>query len=138
MAQPLSGMPKIVEKENGDKVEYALPEELRELASPLIIDVRDLIEVEGKLGGEPLPGSVNVPLNMDGVKQSERATTLDEFRAKLDAAGCLPEDKATGIITHCKGGGRGFKSAVFLREMGYTNVHNGGGPSEIRAALAGT
>ena len=36
--------------------------------------------------------------------------------------------KATPIITHCGGGGRGQKAKLFLEAAGYTNVLNGGGP----------
>ena len=44
----------------------------------------------------------------------------------------LPDlkDKATPIITHCGGGGRGQKAKDFLEENGFTNVVNGGGPKE--------
>mmetsp|Transcript_1479 Transcript_1479/g.1685 ORF Transcript_1479/g.1685 Transcript_1479/m.1685 type:complete len:136 (+) Transcript_1479:54-461(+) len=40
----------------------------------------------------------------------------------------LPEDKSAPIITHCNGGGRGGKAKLSLEALGYTNVHNGGGP----------
>jgi len=38
-------------------------------------------------------------------------------------------DKATPIITHCGGGGRGEKAKRYLESQGFTNVINGGGPS---------
>merc|ERR1740138_437569 len=87
---------------------------LKDLVDPLIIDARDPNEVEGCKGGPAIEGSINVPFNIDGVKQTERPTTVEEFREKLDAAGCLPEDKGKAIITHCGSGGRGGKSTTSL------------------------
>ena len=75
-------------------------------------------EVEGQKGGPAIDGSVNVPLNMDCAKQSERPTTVEEYKAKLEAAGFLPADAAAAIITHCGSGGRGGKAAAILRELG--------------------
>lgn len=101
---------------------------------PLILDVRDPNEVlEGK-GGPPgaLKGAVNVPLNVDGQKQSDHATTLAEWEAKLKAAGVALDTK-TAIITHCGSGGRGGRAAELLREMGF-DAHNGGGPKDVAAA----
>ena len=68
-------------------------EVLADLKNPVIIDVRDPEEVEAGKGGPPaaIPGAVNVPLNMDGVKQSERPTTQDEF---LDNIKNLEQAKA--------------------------------------------
>ena len=45
-------------------------EVLADLKDPLVIDVRDPSEVEAGKGGPPtkIPGSVNVPLNIDGVR----------------------------------------------------------------------
>mmetsp|Transcript_46795 Transcript_46795/g.111305 ORF Transcript_46795/g.111305 Transcript_46795/m.111305 type:complete len:126 (-) Transcript_46795:130-507(-) len=115
-------------------VEKASEEVLKSLTDPLVIDVRDPDEVQAGKGGPPavIPGSVNVPLNVDGAKQSDRPTTPDEFKAKLEAAGVkLPEDMAAAIITHCGSGGRGGKAAEIFRGWGYSNAHNGGGPSHI-------
>eukprot|EP00427_Karlodinium_veneficum_P041286 CAMPEP_0169262120 /NCGR_PEP_ID=MMETSP1016-20121227/43513_1 /TAXON_ID=342587 /ORGANISM="Karlodinium micrum, Strain CCMP2283" /LENGTH=125 /DNA_ID=CAMNT_0009344575 /DNA_START=23 /DNA_END=400 /DNA_ORIENTATION=+ len=109
---------------------------LKDLVDPLIIDARDPNEVEGCKGGPAIDGSVNVPFNIDGAKQSDRPTTVEEFKAKLEAANALPEDKTKAIITHCGSGGRGGKSCTCLRELGYTNVHNGGSPDNIRSARA--
>jgi rhodanese-related sulfurtransferase len=94
-----------------------------------------------------------VPLNMDGVAQSARLTTPDEFALKLieapvptcsllrlisanlQAGVLLPEDKHAAIITHCGSGGRGGRAAAALRWLGHTNIHNGGGPRAIAEAL---
>ena len=63
-------------------------EVLADLKDPLVIDVRDPSEVASGKGGPPakIPGSVNVPLNIDGVKQSERPTTQDEFLDNIKKA----------------------------------------------------
>ena len=63
-------------------------EVLADLKNPVILDVRDPSEVEAGKGGPPgnIPGAVNVPLNIDGVKQSERPTTQDEFLTKIKDA----------------------------------------------------
>jgi len=121
-----------------DGPEIASPEEVKGqwsmFSQPLVLDVRDLDERLDE-NNPIVKGSVNVPLNMDGAKQSERATTLEEFRTKLEQAAVLPKDKDKAIITHCGSGGRGAKAMDFLEEMGYTNVINGGSASRINAAL---
>jgi rhodanese-related sulfurtransferase len=94
--------------------------------------------IEGK-GGPPgiIPGSVNVPLNHDGVGQRTRLTCLNEFLVKLSAEGVkLPRDKEAVIITHCGSGGRGGKAAALLRQAGYVNAHNGGGLLHISSAMS--
>ena len=109
-------------------------EVLADLKDPLVIDVRDPSEVASGKGGPPatIPGSVNVPLNIDGVKQSERPTTQDEFLDNIKKAiDALPKDRP--IITHCGSGGRGGKAAQHLRDAGY-DAYNGGGPAHIASA----
>ena len=107
---------------------------LADLKDPLVIDVRDPSEVASGKGGPPaiIPGSVNVPLNIDGVKQSERPTTQGEFLDNIKKAiDALPKDRP--IITHCGSGGRGGKAAQHLRDAGY-DAYNGGGPAHIASA----
>ena len=109
---------------------------LASLESPLILDVRDPHEVARGKGGPParIAGSQNVPLNIDGARQSARATTAEEFLAKVAAAGVdLPADRP--IVTHCGGGGRAARAARLLRDLGY-DAHNGGSPANVAAALA--
>ena len=108
-------------------------EVLADLKNPVILDVRDPSEVEAGKGGPPgnIPGAVNVPLNIDGVKQSERPTTQEEFLDKISDAIALSKDRP--IITHCGSGGRGGKAAQHLRDAGY-DAYNGGGPAHISAA----
>lgn len=125
-------MPRQVER-HGKIVSLATDDELRALKDPLVIDARKPSEIATNDGGERFAGSVNVPWFEDG---SEAAPTLEEYAARLEAAGCLLADKGAPIITHCGGGGRGQKSADFIRALGFTNVHNGGNADTIRAALA--
>ena len=109
-------------------------EVLADLKNPVIIDVRDPEEVESGKGGPPskIEGAVNVPLNMDGVKQSERPTTQEEFLKKVnEVVVALPKDRP--IITHCGSGGRGGKAAEHLCDAGF-EAYNGGGPAHIAAA----
>ena len=109
-------------------------EVLADLKNPVILDVRDPEEVEAGKGGPPskIPGAVNVPLNMDGAKQSERPTTQEEFLKKVnEVVVTLPKDRP--IITHCGSGGRGGKAAEHLCDAGF-EAYNGGGPAHIAAA----
>ena len=110
-------------------------EVLADLKNPVILDVRDPSEVEAGKGGPPakIPGAVNVPLNMDGVKQSERPTTQEEFLKKInEVVVALPKDRP--IITHCGSGGRGGKAAQHLCDAGF-EAYNGGGPAHVASAL---
>eukprot|EP00406_Dinophysis_acuminata_P075661 CAMPEP_0179266850 /NCGR_PEP_ID=MMETSP0797-20121207/29626_1 /TAXON_ID=47934 /ORGANISM="Dinophysis acuminata, Strain DAEP01" /LENGTH=139 /DNA_ID=CAMNT_0020975091 /DNA_START=76 /DNA_END=495 /DNA_ORIENTATION=+ len=121
-------------------------ETIAALPAFLIIDARDPNEIEGKKGGPALESSINVPFNVDGQKQSDHATSADEYVEKLRASDVrLPKDgtplvpfsaehQAYPIVTHCGAGGRGGKACSVLRSLGYTNVHNGGSPDNIRAA----
>ncbi|KAA8498875.1 hypothetical protein FVE85_6460 [Porphyridium purpureum] len=108
---------------------------LAALKSPVVLDVRDPNEVAQGKGGPPdsVPGAVHVPLNMEGVPQSERATTPDEFVEKLKSAG-VTLDKNTVYVTHCGAGGRGGKAAAILKELGY-EAYNGGGPKHVAESL---
>ena len=109
-------------------------EVLADLKNPVILDVRDPSEVEAGKCGPPakIPGAVNVPLNMDGVKQSDRPTTQEEFLKKInEVVVALPKDRP--IITHCGSGGRGGKAAEHLCDAGF-EAYNGGGPAHIAAA----
>ena len=95
-------------------------EGLADLKDPLVIDVRDPSEVASGKGGPPgkIDGSINVPLNIDGVKQSERPTTQDEFLDNIKKAiDALPKDRP--IITHCSSGGRGGKAAEHRCDAGF-------------------
>eukprot|EP00237_Pycnococcus_provasolii_P010808 CAMPEP_0198712822 /NCGR_PEP_ID=MMETSP1471-20131121/4501_1 /TAXON_ID=41880 /ORGANISM="Pycnococcus provasolii, Strain RCC733" /LENGTH=192 /DNA_ID=CAMNT_0044472821 /DNA_START=31 /DNA_END=609 /DNA_ORIENTATION=+ len=118
----------------GDELEkrpIAEPAILKNLGDVFVLDVRDNDEMD--MGGEKLSSSVNVPLNKaKGVNK-----TLDEFKADLEAAGVWAtlEQRGTDapIITHCGAGGRGGKACDAMTKLGFTNVHNGGGPDDVRA-----
>lgn len=120
----------------GDGPQMATEDELQLQMKqlPLVVDVRDPVEREDT-SRATVPASVNIPLNMDGLKQSQRSTTLEEFKQKLDASGALPSNKSSPIVTHCGSGGRGAKAQQFLKELGYTNVLNGGTPERIVEAI---
>ena len=109
-------------------------EVLAGLDDPVILDVRDPDEVAAGKGGPPaaVPGAVHVPLNLDGMKQSERPTTQEEFLKKInEVVVALPKDRP--IITHCGSGGRGGKAAEHLCDAGF-EAYNGGGPAHIASA----
>ena len=65
------------------------------------------------------PNAVNIVYD-----RNAKCMDLSRLEPRLDAE----LGKATPIITHCGGGGRGQKAKLFLEAAGYTNVINGGGP----------
>ena len=107
---------------------------LASLESPIIIDVRDSNEVINGKGGPPkvIPGSFHVPLNIDGQRQTDRETTVQEFLSKLSDVE-VELSKDIPIITHCGSGGRGGKASEILRSLGY-NAYNGGSTAHIAAS----
>jgi hypothetical protein len=72
-------------------------------SDPLVLDVRDPCEVAAGKGGPPkvIPGSVQVPLNMDGAKQSDHLTTQSEFLAKLNAVRAALQKSAPQFTCVC-------------------------------------
>jgi rhodanese-related sulfurtransferase len=121
---------------HGKIVLLATADWMRSLSTPVVIDARDAVERAENVSGAPIAGSHSVPFNIPPPDGSEPiASTPTQYRAALEASGCLPADKAQAIITHCGGGGRGAKSQKVLQDMGYTNVHNGGSADAIRAAI---
>lgn len=97
---------------SSEKPKAAADDILKSLVKPLILDVRDKKEVVAGKGGPPsfIFGSINVPLNIDGKKQSDHSTSLKEFSKKLKEAGLTLTNKESPIITHCGSGGRGLKA----------------------------
>jgi len=112
-------------------------DELKALKDPLVLDVRDPEEVEKCKGGEPIAGSINLPLNVDGAPQSTYLTSASELSAKLESAGLSNLDKERPVVTHCSRGGRGSKAAALLQQLGFVNAVNGGSADRIRAARGG-
>jgi len=97
----------------------------------IILDLRDPSEVSQAKGGHTLSSAIHCPLNVDGKTQTERPTTLEEFVAKLRAAG-VPESHDHPIITHCTGGGRAAKGRAFLEQLGCAKI----APSHVSGALS--
>lgn len=95
-----------------------------------VLDVRDPNEIAAAKGGVTIDTAVNVPINIDGLPQSARPTTLEEFKEKLGNK--IPKEKP--VIAHCTGGGRAQKAVQLLKELGY-EAYNGGGPTEVREAI---
>ncbi|WP_181708174.1 rhodanese-like domain-containing protein [Chthonobacter rhizosphaerae] len=85
----------------------------------LVVDVRDANEVEatGKL-----KGALNVSRGML------------EFRADPESSYYNPEfRKDRTILLHCAAGGRSAMSGKVLKDMGYTDVYNIGGFTDLAA-----
>jgi phage shock protein E len=70
----------------------------------IILDVRS----KGEYAGGHVKGSVNIPLDQLG-------NNLKKLK-----------DKEQNIITCCASGMRSGSAKNFLKQQGYTNVHNGG------------
>lgn len=70
----------------------------------IILDVRS----KGEYAGGHVKGSVNIPLDQLG-------NNLNKLK-----------DKEQNIITCCASGMRSGSAKNFLKQQGYTNVHNGG------------
>ncbi|HLP04033.1 MAG TPA: rhodanese-like domain-containing protein, partial [Paludibacter sp.] len=96
------------EANEGDEVKVAAP--VRE--TRLIVDVRTVPEY--KSGA--FPGAVNIPLD-------DLAARVSEFGDNADRE----------IIVYCASGGRSAYARRTLMQMGYTNVKNGGGISQMMA-----
>ena len=73
--------------------------------TPLVVDVRTPMEF---LGGA-FPGAVNI--------------SLDELQSRIDELGDLDRD----ITLYCASGARSAYAQQMLRQLGFTNVKNGGG-----------
>lgn len=77
----------------------------KDTSSPLVVDIRTPMEF---LGGA-YPGAINV--------------CLDDIHSRIDEFG----DKDRDITLYCASGARSAYAQQILRELGYTNVKNGGG-----------
>jgi rhodanese-related sulfurtransferase len=80
-------------------------------------DAKHAANIAGGVGVDR-PRALNLPY--DRPNKSMDLTQLEPL---------LCAGKATPIVTHCGGGGRGQKARVYLEAQGFTNVINGGGPS---------
>ena len=80
-------------------------EEYRAQADAVLLDVRTPEEYrEGHI-----PGSVNVPLQ------------------QIDKVTSAVADKDKTVFVYCRSGARSSQAVAFMKQMGYTEVHNIGG-----------
>ena len=80
-------------------------EEYRAREGAVLLDVRTPEEYrEGHI-----PGSVNVPLQ-----------SIDKVASAL-------ADKTKTVFVYCRSGARSSQAVAFMKQMGYTEVHNIGG-----------
>ena len=80
-------------------------EEYRAHEGAVLIDVRTPEEyAEGHI-----PGSVNVPLQ------------------QIDRVASALADKTKTVFVYCRSGARSSQAVAFMKQMGYTEVHNIGG-----------
>ena len=80
-------------------------EEYRAHEGAVLLDVRTPEEYrEGHI-----PGSVNVPLQ-----------SIDKVASAVD-------DKDKTVFVYCRSGARSSQAVAFMKQMGYTDVHNIGG-----------
>ncbi|MFZ9886318.1 MAG: rhodanese-like domain-containing protein [Myxococcota bacterium] len=85
------------------------------LAEAVVIDVRTPAEhAEGHLAGDS-----NLPVD-----------ELEARRQELDVL--TSGDRARPIVVYCRSGRRAAKAKGILEGLGYTNVTNGGGLSELQ------
>ncbi len=78
-------------------------------AGALVVDVRTVAEFQSG----HFPGAVNIP--------------VDQVSKRLDEFG----DKNKTIIVYCASGGRSGSAKSFLESIGYTDVTNAGGLSNM-------
>ena len=80
-------------------------EEYRAREGAVLLDVRTPEEyAEGHI-----PGSVNIPLQ-----------SIDKVASAL-------ADKTKTVFVYCRSGARSSQAVAFMKQMGYTEVHNIGG-----------
>jgi len=80
----------------------------------LIIDVR----TAGEFSDGAIKSAINIP--------------HDEIAGKI---GQIEADKARTIIVYCRSGGRAAAAKKSLEQIGYTQVVNGGGFTDLRKLL---
>lgn len=80
----------------------------------LVIDVR----TAGEFSGGSIKGAVNMP--------------YDEISVKI---GRVETDKNRTIIVYCQSGGRSAAAKKSLEKIGYTQIINGGGFSDLSKLL---
>jgi len=81
-------------------------------AGAVFVDVR----TEAEFASGHLDGAMNVPLD------------------RIDSLPSRVSGKSAEIVVYCRSGARAGKAKVRLTEMGYSNVTNGGGLSDVEKA----
>lgn len=81
--------------------------------NPMLIDVRTSAEY----GGGTVKGAINIPLS--DIQQAEKL------------------DKSKLIVLFCQSGNRSGQAVQYLKNQGFTNVHNGGGWQSLKATVEG-
>eukprot|EP00761_Pharyngomonas_kirbyi_P011643 gb/GECH01011669.1/.p1 GENE.gb/GECH01011669.1/~~gb/GECH01011669.1/.p1 ORF type:complete len:101 (+),score=28.84 gb/GECH01011669.1/:1-303(+) len=79
-----------------------------------LVDVRTV----GEYNQDKIDRANNIPLDQ----------LPDKFEEKYP-------DKEAPYVLHCRSGGRSGKALDLLKERGYTNMINGGGINDVRAAM---
>ena len=80
-------------------------EEYKSVPGAVLLDVRTPEEY----GEGHIPGSVNVPLQ------------------SIDKVTSVVADKDKTVFVYCRSGARSSQAVAFMKQMGYTEVHNIGG-----------
>ena len=93
----------------------------------IVLDIRrpDEIQADGTLEKRHHPNWHNVVVSLD-----------DASALKACAPTTLPNKNDT-IFIYCRSGRRATHAVETLHELGYTNVMNGGGWSDVQAAMTG-
>lgn len=81
--------------------------------NPMLIDVRTSAEY----AGGTVKGAINIPLS--DIQQAEKL------------------DKSKLIVLFCQSGNRSGQAVQYLKNQGFTNVHNGGGWQSLKATVEG-
>ncbi|EOD14329.1 hypothetical protein EMIHUDRAFT_441775 [Emiliania huxleyi CCMP1516] len=115
----------------GRKPGVSPPEELASFVEQaggdlVVVDVRN-----PDFEKEPGDGETNKTAKIgDPSRKAAVNIVFDRATASMDLSPLDGKDKATPIISHCGGGGRGQKAKEYLEANGFTNVKNGGGPED--------
>jgi NADPH-dependent 2,4-dienoyl-CoA reductase/sulfur reductase-like enzyme/rhodanese-related sulfurtransferase len=105
--------PKVV-GEASDEVEETVPQQ-KVSDGPIVVDVR----TPGEFRSGAVPGAINIP--------------LDEIERRYVELGQNP---AREIVVYCASGARSAYAQMYLQQLGYGNVTNGGGVSAMMARHA--
>eukprot|EP00450_Noctiluca_scintillans_P022986 CAMPEP_0194524962 /NCGR_PEP_ID=MMETSP0253-20130528/60291_1 /TAXON_ID=2966 /ORGANISM="Noctiluca scintillans" /LENGTH=114 /DNA_ID=CAMNT_0039369651 /DNA_START=20 /DNA_END=364 /DNA_ORIENTATION=+ len=91
----------------------------------VLVDVRSADEVRAN----SLDGSVHLPCGMGESPVAVMSAAI--------SAGKVPNSRATPMIVFCASGGRASRAQAALRDLGYTQVMNGGSRDAVETARNG-